>query len=152
MKTYTIYAVTTTVRIVLTFFILTMGWDFFFPPIITVILAICNDGTMITISQDRVTPSDKPDKWNLRVIFGMAIVLGTYLTCSTISLFAIEHHTNILNDWFNLKQLTRQEERAMIFLNVSITGLGTIFLFVPKNGFGILVLANGLLLPLSSHK
>eukprot|EP01117_Protostelium_nocturnum_P007792 TRINITY_DN278_c0_g1_i1.p1 TRINITY_DN278_c0_g1~~TRINITY_DN278_c0_g1_i1.p1 ORF type:complete len:959 (+),score=353.59 TRINITY_DN278_c0_g1_i1:524-3400(+) len=127
MKTYTIYAVTTTVRLVLTFFILTVAWNFYFPTLITVILAVCNDGTMISISKDRVLPSDNPDSWNLRVIFGMAIILGIYLTVSSILLFALVYHTRFLYDWFNMQYMVDNQIRMLIYLNISITGLATIF-------------------------
>jgi H+-transporting ATPase len=51
----------TPIGIVLTFSILTVGWDFLFPTIIVVIIAILNDGTILTISKDRVKPSPEPD-------------------------------------------------------------------------------------------
>jgi H+-transporting ATPase len=65
MRSYSTYAISVTVRLVLTFFLLTVIWDFLYPTLIIVILAITNDGTILTISRDRVKPSEKPDKWNL---------------------------------------------------------------------------------------
>lgn len=61
MKNYATYSISVTVRIVLTFAILTIAWDFMFPTIIVVIIAILNDGTILTISKDRVKPSPEPD-------------------------------------------------------------------------------------------
>lgn len=39
MRSYSTYAVAVTVRIVLTFFTLTVGWDFYFPTILIILLA-----------------------------------------------------------------------------------------------------------------
>jgi len=127
MKTYTIYAVTSTIRIVLTFFILTVAWDYYYPTIITVILAVCNDGTMMTLAKDRVLPSEMPDKWNLQIIFGVCIILGLYLVASTIILFATVYNGTPYSRWFGLPILNAEEIRGLIFMNVSITGLGAIF-------------------------
>eukprot|EP00257_Ricinus_communis_P023383 XP_015583355.1 ATPase 10, plasma membrane-type [Ricinus communis] len=63
MKNYTIYAVSITIRIVLGFMLLALIWEFDFPPFMVLIIAILNDGTIMTISQDRVKPSPMPDSW-----------------------------------------------------------------------------------------
>jgi H+-transporting ATPase len=65
MRSYTIYAVTMTVRLVVTFFLLTVAWNYLWPIILVVMLAICNDLIIISISKDRVVASAKPDKWHL---------------------------------------------------------------------------------------
>lgn len=51
MKNYTIYAVSITVRIVLGFLLLTLIWRFDFSPFMVLIIAILNDGTIMTISK-----------------------------------------------------------------------------------------------------
>lgn len=38
----------------------------------------------MTISQDRVKPSPKPDSWKLNEIFATGIVIGTYLALITV--------------------------------------------------------------------
>lgn len=57
MKNYTTYAIATTIRIVFLFSILTIAFDFYFPVVLIVIMAVLNDGTILTISRDRVKPS-----------------------------------------------------------------------------------------------
>nr|POE51439.1 atpase 6, plasma membrane-type [Quercus suber] len=57
MKNYTIYAVSINIRIVLGFMLLTLFWEFDFPPFMVLVIAILNDGTIMTISKDRVKPS-----------------------------------------------------------------------------------------------
>jgi len=126
MKSYSTYAVTTTVRIVLTFFLLTIIWNWFFPPILILILAITNDGTMLAISKDRVRPSQGPEKWNLFEVFGVAIALAVYLTGCTLCLFALSKNTFVWHSWFGLHQLSDEELRGLVYLNVSITGFASL--------------------------
>ncbi|KAJ0548647.1 putative P-type H(+)-exporting transporter [Helianthus annuus] len=54
MKNFTIYAVSITIRIVLGFMLLALIWKFDFLPFMVLIIAILNDGTIMTISKDRV--------------------------------------------------------------------------------------------------
>ncbi|KAF3443188.1 hypothetical protein FNV43_RR12869 [Rhamnella rubrinervis] len=79
MKNYTIYAVSITIRIVLGFMLLALIWQFDFPPFMVLIIAILNDGTIMTISKDRVKPSPLPDSWKLAEIFTTGIILGAYI-------------------------------------------------------------------------
>jgi len=127
MKNYTMYSISSTIRIVLTFSVLTFAFDFYFPTILTVILAVLNDGTILTISKDRVQPSPDPDEWRLKEIFILAFVLGLYLTGIGLLLFVIERETFIFQDWFNLRKLSDAELRGLIYLYVSISGQATIF-------------------------
>ncbi|RVX15592.1 ATPase 11, plasma membrane-type [Vitis vinifera] len=68
-----IYAVSITIRIVLGFLLLTAFWKFNFPPFMVLIIAVLNDGTIMTISKDRVKPSPVPDSWKLSEIFATGI-------------------------------------------------------------------------------
>jgi len=56
MRSYSTYACATTIRIVTTFGILAVVWRFTFPPFLVLIIAILNDGTIMTVSTDRVDP------------------------------------------------------------------------------------------------
>jgi H+-transporting ATPase len=94
MKNYTIYAVSITIRIVLGFLLLALIWQFDFSPFMVLIIAILNDGTIMTISKDRVKPSPSPDSWKLREIFATGIVLGGYLAVMTVIFFWAIHKTN----------------------------------------------------------
>jgi len=127
MRNYVIYSVSATVRICTTFGILTVAWGFHFPTIATVIIAILNDGTMLTISKDRVKARNEPDEWNLVEVFVMAICYGFYLVASTIVYFAIINHTSWFQDAIGLRYLGYNNIRGLIYLQVSISGLATIF-------------------------
>jgi H+-transporting ATPase len=47
-------------------------------------LNILLSGTIMTISQDRVKPSQQPDSWKLNEIFATGVVIGTYLALVTV--------------------------------------------------------------------
>ncbi|KAG6539115.1 hypothetical protein ZIOFF_004268 [Zingiber officinale] len=87
MKNYTIYAVSITIRIVLGFMLIALIWKFDFSPFMVLIIAILNDGTIMTISKDRVKPSPMPDSWKLKEIFATGVVLGTYMALMTVLFF-----------------------------------------------------------------
>ncbi|CAI0419364.1 unnamed protein product [Linum tenue] len=94
MKNYTIYAVSITIRIVVGFSLLALIWEYDFPPFMVLIIAILNDGTIMTISKDRVKPSPGPDSWKLNEIFATGIVIGTYLALATVLFYWIVVHTS----------------------------------------------------------
>eukprot|EP00026_Physarum_polycephalum_P001490 Phypoly_transcript_01492.p1 GENE.Phypoly_transcript_01492~~Phypoly_transcript_01492.p1 ORF type:complete len:1043 (+),score=172.20 Phypoly_transcript_01492:156-3284(+) len=127
MKNYAMYSISVTVRIVLTFAILTIAWDFMFPTIIVVIIAILNDGTILTISKDRVKPSPEPDQWHLPEIFVLAMLIGAYLTGGSLALFVIARDTTFFQDKFSLHTLSDPEIRGLLYLFISISGQATIF-------------------------
>lgn len=83
MRNYSIYACAVTIRIVVCFAILAFTYRFDFPPFMVLIIALLNDGTIMTLSVDRVLPSSTPDTWDLAEIFSLAIAYGLYLTAST---------------------------------------------------------------------
>jgi H+-transporting ATPase len=83
MRNYSIYACAVTIRIVVCFAILAFAYKFDFPPFMVLIIALLNDGTIMTLSVDRVLPSMTPDSWDLAEIFAYAVAYGIYLTAST---------------------------------------------------------------------
>ncbi|XP_071915205.1 plasma membrane ATPase 1-like isoform X1 [Coffea arabica] len=105
MKNYTIYAVSITIRIVLGFLLLALIWKFDFPPFMVLIIAILNDGTIMTISKDRVKPSPLPDCWRLGEIFATGIVLGGYLAVMTVIFFWAAYDTDFFPHKFGVATL-----------------------------------------------
>jgi H+-transporting ATPase len=127
MKNYATYSISVAVRVVFTFGLLTTAFNFYFPTIAIVILALLNDGCMLTISKDRVKPSRVPDKWSLKEIYTVAIVLGLYLSASTIVLYVITIDSDFFPRTFGLAQLDQNSIRGLIYLQVSLSGLALIF-------------------------
>ncbi|CAD5167513.1 unnamed protein product [Musa acuminata subsp. burmannicoides] len=129
MKNYTIYAVSITIRIVLGFMLIALIWRFDFSPFMVLIIAILNDGTIMTISKDRVKPSPLPDSWKLREIFATGIVLGTYLALMTVVFFWLAHDTDFFPEKFGVKPIrdNLNELTAALYLQVSIISQALIF-------------------------
>ncbi|CAD5318280.1 unnamed protein product [Arabidopsis thaliana] len=135
MKNYTIYAVSITIRIVLGFMLVALIWEFDFSPFMVLIIAILNDGTIMTISKDRVKPSPIPDSWKLKEIFATGVVLGTYMALVTV-------------DKFGVRSLQGKDEEliAVLYLQVSIISQALIFVtrsrswsFVERPGLLLLI-------------
>jgi len=105
MKNYTIYAVSITIRIVLGFMLLNLFWRFDFPPFMVLVIAVLNDGTIMTISKDRVKPSPHPDSWKLSEIFATGIVIGSYLALMTVLFFYTAYKTDFFTNVFGVENL-----------------------------------------------
>ncbi|KAJ7951965.1 Plasma membrane ATPase [Quillaja saponaria] len=129
MKNYTIYAVSITIRIVLGFLLLALIWKFDFSPFMVLIIAILNDGTIMTISKDRVKPSPVPDSWKLKEIFATGTVLGAYLACMTVVFFWAAHKSDFFSDKFGVRPIRDNEDEltAAVYLQVSIVSQALIF-------------------------
>ncbi|XP_014509164.1 plasma membrane ATPase 4 [Vigna radiata var. radiata] len=127
MKNYTIYAVSITIRIVFGFMFIALIWKFDFSPFMVLIIAILNDGTIMTISKDRVKPSPLPDSWKLQEIFATGVVLGSYLALMTIIFFWAMKETNFFPEKFGVRHLTHDEMMSALYLQVSIVSQALIF-------------------------
>ncbi|XP_062077562.1 plasma membrane ATPase 4 [Humulus lupulus] len=132
MKNYTIYAVSITIRIVFGFMFIALIWKFDFSPFMVLIIAILNDGTIMTISKDRVKPSPLPDSWKLKEIFATGVVLGGYLALMTVVFFWLIKETDFFTDKFGVKSLRKSpfaehEMMAALYLQVSIVSQALIF-------------------------
>ncbi|CAI0427853.1 unnamed protein product [Linum tenue] len=152
MKNYTIYAVSITIRIVFGFMLIALIWKFDFSPFMVLIIAILNDGTIMTISKDRVKPSPLPDSWKLKEIFATGVVLGGYMALMTVIFFWAMHKT----DFFSVRhencyihQIVMDSEHEMmsaLYLQVSIVSQALIFVtrsrswsFVERPGWLLMI-------------
>ncbi|RAL50826.1 hypothetical protein DM860_015973 [Cuscuta australis] len=129
MKNYTIYAVSITIRIVFGFMFIALIWKYDFSAFMVLIIAILNDGTIMTISKDRVKPSPLPDSWKLKEIFATGIVLGGYLALMTVVFFWLIHDTDFFSDKFGVRSLRHNDKEMMaaLYLQVSIVSQALIF-------------------------
>ncbi|CAM8888460.1 unnamed protein product [Rhodiola kirilowii] len=129
MKNYTIYAVSITIRIVFGFLLIALIWKFDFSPFMVLIIAILNDGTIMTISKDRVKPSPMPDSWKLKEIFATGVVLGAYMAIMSVVFFYLVHDTDFFNKHFHVRHIGESEHEmtAALYLQVSIISQALIF-------------------------
>ncbi|KFK37285.1 hypothetical protein AALP_AA4G237400, partial [Arabis alpina] len=157
MKNYTIYAVSITIRIVMGFMLLCVFWKFDFPPFMVLVIAILNDGTIMTISKDRVKPSPTPDCWKLKEIFATGVILGTYLALMTVIFFWAAYETNFFTNIFPVRDFNQhhfnmtdkkvaaklnEEMASAVYLQVSTISQALIFVtrsrswsFVERPGY-----------------
>ncbi|CAN7085848.1 unnamed protein product [Brassica oleracea var. botrytis] len=129
MKNYTIYAVSITIRVVLGFMLLALIWKYDFSPFMVLVIAILNDGTIMTISKDRVKPSPLPDSWKLKEIFATGVVLGTYLAVMTVVFFWAVESTDFFSAKFGVRSISGNphELTSAIYFQVSIISQALIF-------------------------
>jgi H+-transporting ATPase len=135
MTSYSIYTCSVTIRVIVAFALLIFIYHYDFPPFMILIMAIFNDGTIMTISKDRVEPSPQPNNWRLKQIFISAIVYGLYLSASTIVYFTIVVQTSFFQDHFGVDTINRTSDggfsnghlHAMIYLQVSSISQSLIF-------------------------
>ncbi|KAF5356792.1 hypothetical protein D9756_006760 [Leucocoprinus leucothites] len=136
MRNYSIYACAITIRIVVCFAILSFAYKFDFPPFMVLIIALLNDGTIMTLSVDRVLPSNTPDSWDLVEIFSFAVAYGLYLTASTIALLCIIMETTFFQDKFGVTfsggafapaNSNDPQVHTIIYLQVAIISQALIF-------------------------
>ncbi|CAI7806870.1 unnamed protein product [Closterium sp. NIES-54] len=141
MKNYTIYAISITIRIVLGFMLIALIWKFDFAPFMVLIIAILNDGTIMTISKDRVLPSPTPDSWKLSEIFCQGVAFGSYLGIMSVVFFWAAYETDFFPRTFGVEslqkppnddpngELTDSQMKLMsaLYLQVSIISQALIF-------------------------
>jgi H+-transporting ATPase len=139
MRNYSIYACAVTIRIVVCFAILAFAYKFDFPPFMILIIALLNDGTIMTLSVDRVLPSNTPDAWDLAEIFAFAIAYGLYLTLSTVVFVIIILESTFFEDKFGATLTKKNGEtkspkdhndpqlHMIVYLQVAIISQALIF-------------------------
>nr|AFM52333.1 plasma membrane H+-ATPase [Malus baccata var. xiaojinensis] len=146
MKNYTIYAVSITIRIVFGFMLIALIWKFDFAPFMVLIIAILNDGTIMTISKDRVKPSPQPDSWKLKEIFATGIVLGGYLALMTVVFFWLMNDTDFFSEKFHVRSLRDRPEQMMAALYLQVSIVSQALIFVTRSRSWSFVERPGLLL------
>jgi H+-transporting ATPase len=119
MNNYAIYRIAETIAL-LVFLTLAIVVADFFPVTATmiVLLAILNDGAILSIAYDRVQFSDRPEKWDMRLVLGPAAILGMFAVVRSFGIFYIGDH---------LLGLQQDVVQTMVYLNLSVGGHLTLF-------------------------
>ncbi|XP_028781278.1 plasma membrane ATPase 4 [Neltuma alba] len=146
MKNYTIYAVSITIRIVFGFMLIALIWKFDFAPFMVLIIAILNDGTIMTISKDRVKPSPQPDSWKLKEIFATGVVLGSYMALMTVVFFWAMKDTDFFPNKFGVRSIRHSNEEMMAALYLQVSIISQALIFVTRSRSWSFVERPGLLL------
>jgi len=127
MNSYAIYRIAETLR-VLGFVTLVILLFNFFPvtAIMIVLLALLNDGSILTIAYDNVQYKDQPEAWNMRLVLGIASVLGLVGPVAALGLFYLADKVFTLG---------RPEVQTMMYLMLSVAGSMTIYLTRTRGPF-----------------
>jgi H+-transporting ATPase len=119
MNNYAIYRIAETVALLLFLSLAILLFDVYpVTAIMIVLLAILNDGAILSIAYDNVRFSARPETWNMRLVLGVATVLGIVATLRSFGIFYLGENV------FNLSQGTIQ---TLVYLNLSVGGHLTLF-------------------------
>jgi H+-transporting ATPase len=91
-----------------------------------VIIALLNDGAILSIAYDNVHYRDKPEAWNMRLVLSIATVLGVVGVVAAFGLFYLAERV------FHLDRLHAQ---TLMYLKLSVAGHLTIFLTRTRGPF-----------------
>jgi H+-transporting ATPase len=119
MTNYAIYRISETVAL-LGFLTLAILLFKMYPvtAIMIVLLAILNDGAILSIAYDNVRHRNEPQAWDMRRVLGVATVLG---------LFAMLRSFGILYVGDTVFHLSDDMLRTLVYLNLSVGGHLTLF-------------------------
>jgi len=127
MTNYAIYRVAETIRTLLFLTLAILVFNFYpVTAIMIVLLAVLNDGAILSIAYDNVRYSDQPERWDMRSVLGVATMLGIIgVVASFLLLFM---GVTI----FHLGQDTLQ---TLMYLKLSIAGHLTVFVARTRGPF-----------------
>ena len=119
MNSYAIYRIAETLRVLLFMTLAIVIFNFYpLTAIMIVILALLNDGAILSIAYDNVTYRNQPETWDMRLVLGIATVLGLVGPIAAFGLF-------YLGD--RIFHLGHPELQTMMYLMLSVAGHLTIF-------------------------
>ena len=119
MNSYAIYRIAETLRVLLFMTLAILIFNFYpLTAVMIVMLALLNDGAILSIAYDNVIYKDEPEAWNMRVVLGIATVLGVVGPVAAFGLF-------FLGD--RVFHLDYQHLQPMMYLMLSVAGHLTIF-------------------------
>ncbi len=127
MNSYAMYRIAETLRVLLFMTLAILIFNFYpLTAIMIVMLALLNDGAILSIAYDNVHYKDEPEVWNMRVVLGIATVLGVIGPVAAFGLFYLG------NSVFHLNHPHLQ---TMMYLMLSVAGHLTIFLTRTRGPF-----------------
>ncbi len=127
MNSYAMYRIAETLRVLLFVTLAILVFNFYpVTAIMIVMLALLNDGAILSIAYDNVHYRMQPEAWNMRVVLGIATVLGVVGPIAAFGLF-------YLGD--RVFDLGHPRLQTMMYLMLSVAGHLTIFLTRTRGPF-----------------
>jgi len=129
MTNYATYRISETVAL-LGFLTLTILLFDFYPvtAIMVVLIAILNDGSILSIAYDNARPAGQPQRWDMRLVLGVASVLGAYAVMRSFGIFYLGRtYLGLAGDADTL--------RTLVYLNLAVGGIFTLFVARTRGPF-----------------
>ncbi|PND55673.1 plasma-membrane proton-efflux P-type ATPase [Mycobacterium sp. ENV421] len=127
MNSYAIYRIAETLRVLLFMTVAILVFNFYpLTAIMIVMLALLNDGAILSIAYDRVHYRNEPEAWNMRMVLGIATVLGVLGPIAAFGLFYLGDRVFYLGP---------QRVQTLMYLMLSVAGHLTIFLTRTRGPF-----------------
>jgi H+-transporting ATPase len=127
MNSYAIYRITETLRVLLFMTVAILVFNFYpLTAIMIVMLALLNDGAILSIAYDNVHYRNEPEAWNMRLVLGISTVLGVIGPIAAFGLFYLgDRHFD----------LGHPRVQTLMYLMLSVAGHLTIFLTRTRGPF-----------------
>jgi H+-transporting ATPase len=127
MNSYAIYRIAETIRVLLFMTSSILVFNFYpVTAVMIVLLALLNDGAILSIAYDKVRYSDEPEAWNMPVVLGIASVLGVAGVMASFGLFYLGERVFLLD---------REFIQSLMYLKLSVAGHLTIFITRTRGPF-----------------
>jgi H+-transporting ATPase len=127
MNSYAIYRIAETLRVLLFMTLSILVFNFYpVTAVMIVMLALLNDGAILSIAYDNVHYKDKPEAWNMRLVLGISTVLGVIGVVAAFGLFYLGER---------VFHLDRDHVQTLMYLKLSVAGHLTIFLTRTRGPF-----------------
>jgi H+-transporting ATPase len=127
MNSYAIYRIAETLRVLLFMTLAILVFNFYpLTAVMIVMLALLNDGAILSIAYDNVHYKNKPESWNMRMVLGVSTVLGVIGVVSAFGLFYLGER---------VFHLDRAHIQTLMYLKLSVAGHLTIFLTRTRGPF-----------------
>jgi H+-transporting ATPase len=127
MQSYATYRIAETIRVLLFMTLSILVFNFYpVTAVMIVLLALLNDGAILSIAYDRVRYSDQPERWAMARVLGVASALGLAGVAASFGLFYLGEQV------FHLSRATIQ---SLMYLKLSVAGHLTIFVTRTRGPF-----------------
>ncbi len=127
MNSYAIYRIAETLRVLLFMTLAILIFNFYpLTAVMIVMLALLNDGAILSIAYDNVHYKNKPEAWNMHMVLGVSTVLGIIGVISAFGLFYLGERVFYLD---------RDHIQTLMYLKLSVAGHLTIFLTRTRGAF-----------------
>ncbi len=127
MNSYAIYRIAETLRVLFFMTLAILVFNFYpLTAVMIVMLALLNDGAILSIAYDNVHYKNKPEAWNMRLVLGVSTVLGVIGVVAAFGLFYLGER---------VFKLDRPHIQTLMYLKLSVAGHLTIFLTRTRGPF-----------------